>query len=268
MSNETKFPNGLDAMLQKVINVADPSAPTDAVNLQTLQNYIAGLNWKEAVRVVATTNGALASAYENGDTVDGVVIATGDRILLAGQTSGAENGIYTVNASGAPTRATDADSTEDLISAIVPVEEGTAGANKWYQLLTDDVVVGTTAQVWSALSAGITYTGSNGVVLVGNDFRVQAADSSITVAAGGISTTRQQLGAIGRYSTDLPALSAGTPETINHGLGSADVQTQIRIASTGEVVGGLGEQVVDSNNLTVVSTDPRGSGYYRIVVEG
>lgn len=267
MSNEMKFPNGLDAQLQKLINLADPSEPMDGVNLQTLQNYVAGLNWKAEVRVVATTNGTLASAYENGDTVDGVVIATGDRILLAGQSAGAENGIYVVNASGAPTRATDADTTADLKSAIVPVAEGTSGANKWYQLVTDNVTVGTTPQVWQAVSFGITYTGSNGVVLVGNDFRVQAADSSITVSSGGISTTRQQLGAIGKYATNSPILSAGVPVNITHGLSSTDVQTQVRIAATGEVVG-LVPTVVDANNVALVDNTARSAGHYRVVVEG
>lgn len=267
MSNEMKFPNGLDAQLQKLINLADPSDPMDGVNLQTLQNYVAGLNWKAEVRVVATTNGTLASAYENGDTIDGVVLATGDRILLVGQTAGQENGIYTVNTSGAPTRATDADTTAELKSAIVPVREGTSGHDKWYQLVTDNVTVGTTPQVWQPISFGLTYTASNGVELVGSDFRVKAADGSITVSAGGISTTRQQLGAIGRYATNSPSLSAGVPVNITHGLASSDVQTQVRIASTGEVVG-LFPSVVDSNNIALVDNTARSAGFYRVVVEG
>lgn len=267
MSNEMKFPNGLDAQLQKLINLADPSNPMDGVNLQTLQNYVAGLNWKAEVRVVATTNGTLATAYENGDTIDGIILASGDRILLVGQTDGSENGIYVVNGSGAPTRATDADTTAELKSAIVPVREGTVGHDKWYQLVTDNVIVGTTAQVWQAVQFGIVYTASNGVELVGNDFRVKALDGSITVAAGGISTTRQQLGAIGRYATNSPALTAGVPSNITHGLASSDVQTQVRIASTGEVVG-LFPSVVDSNNVALVDNTARSAGYYRVVVEG
>lgn len=267
MTNELKVPNGLDLQLQKAINMADPSNPMDGVNLQTLMNYVAGLNWKAEVRVVATTNGTLATAYANGQTVDGVVLVTGNRILLAGQTAGAENGIYTVNASGAPTRATDADTTAELRSAIVPVAEGTTYKDTWWQLITDNVTVGTTAQVWQKVQFGIVYTGSNGVVLVGSDFRVQAADSSITVAAGGISTTRQQLGAIGRYATDTPVLLAGTPVNIVHGLNSADVQTQIRLAS-GEIVGGLGETIVDANTISIVSNTARAAAFYRVVVEG
>lgn len=70
---------------------------------------------KLACRTVAVTNGTLATAYENGDTVNGVVIATNDRILLTAQTSAAENGIYVVNASGAPTRANDYDVAGEVV---------------------------------------------------------------------------------------------------------------------------------------------------------
>ena len=63
--------------------------------------------WKHPVRVATTVAGALASSFTNGSTVDDVVLATGDRILVKDQAAGAENGLYTVNASGAPARATE-----------------------------------------------------------------------------------------------------------------------------------------------------------------
>ena len=77
----------------------------------------ASVSWKAAVRVATTVAGTLASSFENGATIDGVVLATGDRILIKNQADAAENGIYTVNASGAPTRATDADSGSELVAA-------------------------------------------------------------------------------------------------------------------------------------------------------
>lgn len=98
------------------------------------------------VRAASTANGTLATAFENGDTLDGVVLATGDRILLKNQSSGAENGIYVVNASGAPTRATDADSSAELVSAAVWVAEGTANADRLFVCTTNaPIVVNTTA---------------------------------------------------------------------------------------------------------------------------
>lgn len=104
------------------------------------------------VRVATTAAGTLATSFENGDTVDGVVLATGDRILIKSQSAGAENGIYTVNGSGAPTRALDFDSSaESLASTLVVVAEGTLNADKAFMLTTNaPITLGTTALTFAA----------------------------------------------------------------------------------------------------------------------
>ena len=113
------------------------------------------LSWKEPVRVATTANGTLASAFENGDTVDGVTLATGDRILLKDQTTGADRGIYTVNASGAPTRATDFDASAEVLGAVILVTEGTANADKVYVCTTNaPITLGTTSLSFTALGGG------------------------------------------------------------------------------------------------------------------
>lgn len=133
-----KIMNGLDLQSQKIVNLADPSSATDAVTKQYADNLARGAKWKDPVRVATTANGTLATAFENGDTVDGVVLATGDRILLKNQTAGAENGIYVVAASGAPTRAVDADSAGDLgPGTAVYVTEGTTNGDKSFAITSD-----------------------------------------------------------------------------------------------------------------------------------
>jgi phage-related tail fiber protein len=115
------------------------------------------LPFKRVVRAATTANGTLSTAYANGSTVDGVTLATGDRILLKNQTTGADNGIYTVNASGAPTRALDADSSLKLVSLEVRVSEGTANADtEWYTTNDATITVGTTALVFvQSASSGL-----------------------------------------------------------------------------------------------------------------
>lgn len=111
----------------------------------------AGLeNLKDTVRVATTGNGALATAYAAGQTVDGVVLATGNRILLKDQTTGSENGIYVVQASGAPLRASDAASSALMGSGhMVQSSEGTAnGGMRWLCTTVDPIVLGTTALVY------------------------------------------------------------------------------------------------------------------------
>lgn len=99
---------------------------------EDISDAVAGLKWKEPCRVATTVAGTLASSFENGDTVDGVVLATGNRILIKDQAAPAENGIYTVNASGAPTRTVDADTGTEILNASTLVTAGTANANKQF----------------------------------------------------------------------------------------------------------------------------------------
>lgn len=113
----------------------------------------AGIVWKASVRVATTANATLASGFENGDTIDGTVLATGNRILIKDQSAGAENGIYIVNASGGPTRATDADTEAELLRAGVFVEVGTANAGTtWVQQVPAPITVNTTALTFAKVN--------------------------------------------------------------------------------------------------------------------
>lgn len=144
---------------------------------------LAGLSWKQAVRVATTANGTLASAFENGDTVDGVTLATGDRILLKNQSSGAENGIYVVAASGAPARATDADSGAELVNASVYVSEGTANADtQWTCSTNAPIMVGSTSLTWAQFVSG-SYTDENARDAIGAAL-VAGTNITITVNDG------------------------------------------------------------------------------------
>ncbi len=142
-----------------------PGAPTSGLHAAT-KDYVDAAStgslsdWKEAVRAASTQNVTLATGVENGDTLDGVVLATGDHILLKNQTAGAENGIYTVAASGAPTRRADADGAGDFVQGtVVLVSSGTANAGTtWFITTTGTITIGTTATTWVQTSTGATIT--------------------------------------------------------------------------------------------------------------
>ena len=84
------------------------------------------------VRVATTEAGTLSSEFENGDTVDGVVLVTGDRILIKDQSTGTENGIYIVQASGAPVRSDDFSGGASVSAKFFWVAEGTLSANNGF----------------------------------------------------------------------------------------------------------------------------------------
>jgi hypothetical protein len=233
-----KIMNGLDLQNQPIANLADPSNPTDAVTKQYVDNVARGLQWKAPVRAATTANGTLATAFANGQSIDGVTLVTGDRILLKNQTTASQNGIYVVNASGAPTRAVDADTGGELApGTAVTVTEGTVNGDKAFMITSDAAItIGTTAQTWGQLAggAGVTYTGSNGVQITGSSITGVAAPSGgITVGASGFAidtsiVARKVSGNLGNGSA--------TTIAVTHGLGTQDVSASLRLASTQENV--------------------------------
>ena len=155
----------LDANNNKITNVSTPTANGDVANKSYVDTAISNLNSlfdaKGSVRVATTTNGTLASAFANGQTIDGVTLATGNRILLKNQSTQSENGIYTVNASGAPTRATDMDVWTEVPGAFVAVEEGSTNADTiWLCTSNQGGTIGSTAVTFQQIptTAGLSNT--------------------------------------------------------------------------------------------------------------
>lgn len=146
-------------------NVSTPSAGTDAANKNYVDTAISGLNSlfdaKGSVKVATSTAGTLATSFANGQTVDGIVLATNDRILIKNQASQAENGIYVVNASGAPTRATDMDAWTEVPGAFIAVEEGTTNVDTiWLCTSNQGGTLGSTAITFQQIptTAGLSNT--------------------------------------------------------------------------------------------------------------
>lgn len=172
---------------QLVTNVLTPSAGTDAANKAYVDGIVGGgIAWKQPVRVATTVNGALATAFANTQVVDGITLATGDRILIKDQTTGAENGIYTVNATGAPTRATDSDSAAKLNAAAAFVTLGTVNADSAWTMTTDAVTLNTTALVFVQFSGLGQIAAGAGLTKTGNTLDVIGVANRITVAADSV----------------------------------------------------------------------------------
>ena len=146
-------------------NLATPSASTDASTKGYVDTQIASItnlfDAKGSVRVATSSVGTLATSFANGQTVDNIVLATNDRILIKNQSSQAENGIYIVNVSGAPTRATDMDVWTEVPGAFVVVEEGTANADTiWLCTSNQGGTLGSTAITFQQIptTAGLSNT--------------------------------------------------------------------------------------------------------------
>lgn len=254
----------VNANSQKITNLLTPTVGTDAANKQYVDDTVAGLSWKNEVRLASTANGALASAFANGSTVDAVVLVTGDRLLLKDQTAQAENGIYVVQASGAPVRATDADSANEINGAAVFVTNGTVNGGLRYVCNTAGAItVGTTAITFVAFGGGSSYTAGNGLLLSASSFSV-VADTGIVVTGTGVKidvavVTRKVTGTIGN--------GALTSIAFTHSLANQWVHVQVFEVATLSLVE-CDVVLTDTNTVTLIFAVAPASSQYRVVVVG
>lgn len=156
----------------------------DRINgVETLATFGARFT-TQTVRVRSTGNVAISTALENGDTLNGLTLATGEHVFLGLQTDPKENGLYTVAASGAASRATWADSAAELAHIAFVIQEGSVGAGeRWVlPLATADITLGTTSLVFSPLGMGPSSEFESALAAVGV---VAAPGASSTYFIGG-----------------------------------------------------------------------------------
>lgn len=211
---------------QRLTNVGNATVDTDAPNYGQVKSLINGMDWKQSVVVAVSTNVTTSSP---GATLDGVTMTSGDRVLLYGQTTTAQNGLWIWNgAASAMTRPADYTGVSTATGGLtVAIEQGTQ-ADKLAILTTNGTItVDTTATAWTIMSAGTAYSAGNGLSLTTNTFAV-VAGPGITVGANvAIDTAvvvRKFAAPIGDgSSTSIP---------VTHNLGTQDVTVSVRDAST------------------------------------
>lgn len=250
---------------QRLTGVADPINPQDAATQNWVMNQVqssaAGIDSKPSVRVVAVANLTLSGLQ----TIDGVTLAAGDRVLATAQSTASANGVYVVG-SGAWSRASDASHPGEITpGAFWYVEEGTAyGRTQWRCSNTGSVTIGTTAIVINQFGAAALYTASNGVQLVGVNFSIiLATNSGLVSDASGlrVDTTvvaRKYATAIGDGST--------TSITVTHNLGTVDVGVTVKDTAGNVVYPDV--QANTANTVVITFGAAPAASAYRVVVTG
>ena len=219
---------------------AKVATPTDAAHIAT-KGYVdaarQGLDVKQSVRAATTASVNLATDLEAGDLLDGVTLAAGNRVLVKDQggpgVAHVDNGIYVVQASGAPVRASDSNGTADT-GELSPgtftfVEEGTVNSDKGFVISTNGtIIVGSTAIAWTQFSGAGSFVAGDGLSQSGNTINVNvvANRTEITGDAVDIASTYVGQSSITTLGTITTGVWNGTDVAVaDGGTGASDATT-------------------------------------------
>lgn len=156
------------------VRVSTPSGSNDAANKAYVDSALQGAYWKDAVRAATTGNITLSAAQ----TIDGVSIIAGDRVLVKAQTDATENGIY-VCAAGSWARSGDMNASAEFPSAAVFVQEGSTNADLGFVCtVNEDFVMDTDDCDWTQFTGLGQVTAGDGLQKSGNEISVDLKANS------------------------------------------------------------------------------------------
>jgi hypothetical protein len=219
---------------QLLTNLADPVSAQDAATKSYVDNTAQGLDTKASVVTTTIANITLSGTQ----TVNGVALVAGNRVLVKDQTLPQNNGIYIVDAS-TWSRAPDANTWDELVSAYVFVEQGTTLADTgWVCTVNAGGTLGTTPITWTQFSGAGTYTAGTGLTLTGTAFSI--TNTAVTAGSYGSASS------VGTFTVNqqgqLTAAGSTTIAIANtqvSGLGTMSTQSASSVAITGGSISNL-----------------------------
>jgi hypothetical protein len=225
----TQNANNVSISGGSVTGLGDPAVSSEAATKNYVDQAVAGLRNRIIAEAATTANINLTTDLENGDTLDGVTLVTGDRVLVKDQSDATENGLYIVVASGAASRDPQFDTIAELSGQMIVVNQGTANDNKIFLCTTDsDATIGisnitytqvTPANVGTVTSVGVADAGASEFTVGSSPV---TSSGTITLAINSIADTK--LGTIGTANkVSLTALNIDGGSDIGEDLTTSDL---------------------------------------------
>jgi hypothetical protein len=241
----------------KITNLAEPVNATDAATKGYVDAARSGLDVKQSVRVATTANISLSGVQ----TIDGVSLSAGDRVLVKDQTTASQNGVYVV-AAGAWSRASDFDEPYEVTAGVFFfVEEGSTNADAGFVITSNNPqTVGTDPLVFTQFSGAGQIIAGDALTKTGNQLDVVvAASGGIEIANDALQLKSSVAGNGLAYSAGVLSVG-GTADRITVGADSIDIAAtyvgQTSITTLGTITTGVwNADVIDAayiaQNLTI-----------------
>jgi len=205
-----------------ITGIGTPSNNSDVAIKSYVDELVAGLRTRIIAEVATTANVNLTNGLEAGDTIDGVTLVAGDRVLVKDQSDATENGLYLAVSSGAASRDPQYDTIAELSGGLIVVNQGSTNDNKIFLCTTDsDGSLGSTNITYTQVTPSNTGTVTSiGLTQSGSEFSISGSPvtsaGNITLDVNRISATK-----IGS-NTNVSDTEFGYLANV-----SSDIQTQI-----------------------------------------
>ena len=263
----TQAANSVSISGGSITGLGTPSSNSDAATKVYVDNLVTGLKTRIICRVATTANITTATDLQAGDAIDGVTLVEGDRVLVKNQSTQTQNGIYLIAASGQnAARDPEFDTVAELAGQMVIVQEGSAGADKFFLCTTDNS--------GSIGSVNITFTvvvpsnvgdvTLNGVQTLTNKTLTSPVISDVvSVSNGNINLTPNGTGKVVVKGNTNPGTVVFNCESNSHGQTvksqphSASVTNVLTLPPGGdqEIVGTTATQTLTNKTLGITSLD-------------
>lgn len=299
--NLVGFDSNINANNKIIQNLGAPVDPNDAATKAYVDAVAEGLHVHEAAKVYVAANVDIATDLQPGDLIDGVTLSAGMRVLVNGQTTKSQNGIYVVQATGPATRALDFDSPNEVKSGdFIFVSSGSSYGNTGWVQTNATATIGVSEISFTQFSGAGTFTAGSGLTLNGTEFSVDVTPGSgspslintggavevKTDTTRGLSVDTNGLGlnvdtgltfshpsgklafatgyGVRKYTTTV---GGSTTATVTHSFGTREVQVQVFDSATYDTVeADVVRTTTDS--VTIGFAVAPSAGAYTVVVIG
>ena len=262
-----------------VTGLGDPSVSSEAATKNYVDQAVAGLRTRTIAEAGTTANIDLTADLQNGDTIDGVTLVTGDRVLVKDQTDATTNGLYIVVASGTASRDPEFDTIAELSGQMVVVNQGTLNDNKIFLCTTDsNATIGvsnitytqvTPSNSGTVTSIGVADAGASEFTVTGSPI---TSSGTITLALNTVGNSKLGTGIDAAKLADgtvsnaefqfINSLSSNAQTQIDSKIGNVSEDSTPQLGGSLDVNGNSIVSVSDGN----ISITPDGTG--KVILDG